>query len=105
MQNWQSDSEYLFCGRFSHQPISQSALSAAWRLVRKEAKLEGVRLHDLRHTYASIALQSKVNLYVLSRLLGHVEPETTLKYAHLSREDACLAASHVSKVLVKGMQA
>lgn len=54
--------------------------------------------------YASIAIQSKVNVIVLSRLLGHAEAETTLKYAHLGREDVCQAASHVSGVLVKGMR-
>ncbi len=43
-------------------------------------------------------------MIVLSRLLGHAEAETTLKYAHLGREDVCQAASHVSGVLVKGMR-
>lgn len=66
--------------------------------------LEGVRLHDLRHTCASIAIQSKVNLMVFSHLLGHTDAETTLKYVHLGREDVCQAASRVSDVLAKGMR-
>lgn len=81
-------------------PISTNQLGIFWRQARQLAGLEGVRLHDLRHTYASIAIQSKVNLIVL----GHAEAETTLKYAHLGREDVCQAASHVSGVLVKGMR-
>ncbi|MCY9855992.1 tyrosine-type recombinase/integrase [Vibrio mediterranei] len=104
LAHWSSDSEYLFHGRDRGQPLPKHALTQVWKLVCQDAKLEDVRLHDLRHTYASLALQSKVNLYVLSRLLGHADPETTLRYVHLSHEDAYKAASHVSKVLVKGMK-
>ncbi|PMN11771.1 site-specific recombinase [Vibrio splendidus] len=101
---WQSESPYLFPTPCNTQPISTNQLGIFWRQARQLAGLEGVRLHDLRHTYASIAIQSKVNLIVLSRLLGHAEAETTLKYAHLGRDDVCQAASHVSGVLVKGMR-
>lgn len=104
LDRWQSDSDYVFPAPYHTQPISAGKLAAFWCCVRELAKLEGVRLHDLRHTYASIAIQSKVNLMVLSRLLGHTDPETTLKYAHLGREDVCQAASRVSSVLVKGMR-
>ncbi|KFA99424.1 tyrosine-type recombinase/integrase [Vibrio sp. ER1A] len=104
LEAWSSKGEYLFHGEDSAKPLSSNQLTAAWAIIRKEAKLDDVRLHDLRHTYASIALQSKVNLLVLSRLLGHAEPETTLKYAHLSRTDIHQAASCVSGVLAKGMR-
>jgi integrase len=104
LAHWSSDSEYLFHGRDRSQPLPRQALTQVWKLVCQETKLEDVRLHDLRHTYPSLALQSKVNLYVLGRLLGHADPETTLRYAHLSHEDAYKAASHVSKVLIKGMK-
>ena len=101
---WQSESDYLFPAPCNTQPISINQLTEFWRKVRQLAGLEGVRLHDLRHTYASLAIQSKVNLVVLSHLLGHAETETTLKYAHLGREDVCHAATHVASVLVKGMR-
>ncbi|MEZ8330750.1 tyrosine-type recombinase/integrase (plasmid) [Vibrio splendidus] len=101
---WQSESDYLFPAPCNTQPISINQLTEFWRKVRQLAGLEGVRLHDLRHTYASLAIQSKVNLVVLSRLLGHAEAETTLKYAHLGREDVCQAATHVASVLMKGMR-
>ena len=52
--------------------------------VRAEAGLEDVRLHDLRHSYASMALLSGESVRTLGRLLGHEKPATTLKYAHLS---------------------
>ncbi|PMP17604.1 DUF4102 domain-containing protein, partial [Vibrio tasmaniensis] len=68
---WQSESPYLFPAPCNTQPISTNQLGIFWRQARQLAGLEGVRLHDLRHTYASIAIQSKVNVIVLSRLLGH----------------------------------
>jgi len=104
LDKWQSDGDYLFPASCNTQPISSQQLGALWGRVRQLAGLEGVRLHDLRHTYASIAIQSKVNLMVLSRLLGHTDAGTTLKYVHLGREDVCQAASRVSNALVKGMR-
>ncbi|MGD8116447.1 tyrosine-type recombinase/integrase [Vibrio sp. TRT 29B02] len=104
LDRWQSNGDYLFPASCNTQPISSHRLGAFWCRVRRLASLEGVRLHDLRHTYASIAIQSKVNLMVLSHLLGHADAETTLKYVHLGRDDVCQAASRVSDVLAKGMR-
>lgn len=104
LKTWTSNSDYLFHGRHLTQPISSPALNKVWKKVCQVAELEGVRLHDLRHTYASVALKLKVSLSVVSRLLGHAELETTLKYAHLNNDDACQAASHISGVLDKGMR-
>ena len=59
-------------------------LQRFWLQVRAEAGLEDVRLHDLRHSYASMALLSGESVRTLGRLLGHEKPATTLKYAHLS---------------------
>lgn len=59
-------------------------LEAFWRRVRAEAGLEDVRLHDARHSYASMALLSGETIRTVGRLLGHERPATTLKYAHLS---------------------
>ena len=55
-----------------------------WRYVCEEANLPGVRLHDLRHTYASFALRRGESVLAIGRLLGHASPEITLKYAHLA---------------------
>jgi len=62
--------------------ISESALSRAWGKVRTDANLKDVRLHDLRHSYASVAITSGETVLAVGRLLGHRHPETTLKYAH-----------------------
>ena len=59
-------------------------LEVFWRRARKEARLEDVRLHDARHSFASMALLNGESIRTVGRLLGHDKPSTTLKYAHLS---------------------
>lgn len=54
--------------------------------IRRRAGLDGVRLHSLRYFYASFLVNHGVSLYVVQRLLGHIEVRTTQRYAHLSRE-------------------
>ncbi|MCY3753977.1 MAG: site-specific integrase [Alphaproteobacteria bacterium] len=61
-----------------------SWLDAFWIQLRAEAGLEDVRLHDMRHSYASMALSSGETIRTVGRLLGHDNAATTLKYAHLS---------------------
>ena len=70
-------------------PRTDSCLTAAvvypvWYRVRAEADLCDVRLHDLRHTYASMALARGETVLAIGRLLGHRDPATTLKYIHLA---------------------
>ena len=55
-------------------------------IARKYAGLEGVRLHDLRHSYASLAAGRGVSLHMIGKLLGHKVPATTARYAHLARD-------------------
>ncbi len=67
-------------------------LQKPWQRIRKKAGLEGVRLHDLRHTFASIALSRGYSLPMIGGLLGHSNPSTTQRYAHLQNESAHQAA-------------
>ena len=67
--------------------------------MRAEASLSDVRLHDLRHTYASIAIAQGETVLTIGRLLGHRDPETTLKYTHLSDAMAREAADVVGAAL------
>ncbi len=59
-------------------------ISKPWRRIRGAAGLEGVRLHDLRHSHASVGVAANVSLHLLGGLLGHRQPRTTGRYAHLS---------------------
>ncbi|KUO56865.1 MAG: hypothetical protein APF80_13435 [Alphaproteobacteria bacterium BRH_c36] len=59
-------------------------LQKPWRAIRAKAGLDDVRLHDLRHTFASIAVASGGSLPILGRQLGHSQPQTTQRYAHLA---------------------
>ncbi len=70
-----------------------------WRRIRQRADLEGVRLHDLRHSYASRALDLGESLSMIGRLLGHRRIATTARYAHLVRDAEKAAAARVGASL------
>ncbi|KMW60007.1 Integrase [Candidatus Rhodobacter oscarellae] len=79
--------------------MTRATLRHAWGKVRKKAGLMDVRLHDLRHTYASVAVTSGETVLAVGRLLGHRDPETTLKYAHHTEADAERASALMGTVL------
>ena len=64
--------------------LTVATLDRAWQRMRAEADLRDVRLHDLRHSYASLALAQGETVLTIGRLLGHRDPATTLKYTHMS---------------------
>ncbi len=64
--------------------LHAETVSKVWQRMRAEADLCDVRLHDCRHTYASMALAQGETVLTIGRLLGHRDPATTLKYTHLS---------------------
>ena len=73
-----------------------SDIEGAWHSIRKRARLGDVRLHDLRHSYASRALALGQSLPMIGKLLGHRQIETTGRYAHLAREPVHEAATRIS---------
>ena len=73
----------------------RSAELSLWPKVRRQAGLEGVRLHDLRHTFASHAVMRGVPLPVVSRLLGHTHPGMTFRYAHVGDRETEAAAERI----------
>ena len=83
----------------SKGPRSRTWLDEFWRAARAEAGLGDVRLHDLRHTHASIALRQGESVLAIGRLLGHARPETTLKYTHPADAMVIDAAETVGAVL------
>ena len=76
-----------------------SDITGFWRDVRTEAGLRDVRPHDLRHTYASVALMHGETVLPIGRLLGHDHPGTTLKYTNFADAAAREAVDTVSSVL------
>jgi len=67
----------------------------SWDTARKRAGLPDLRIHDLRHTFASFLINSKRSLYEVQRILGHAESKTTQRYAHLSQDSLLEAAATV----------
>jgi len=78
----QVDNPYVICGAKRGEHIVN--LQKSWRRIRSMADLNDVRLHDLRHTFASIAVSSGMSLPLIGALLGHSQPRTTARYAHLA---------------------
>ena len=74
-----------------------------WRSVRKEAGIEDVRLHDLRHTFASHAVLQGIPLPVVSCLLGHKRPSMTLRYAHVGDRETEAAAERVGLAIARAL--
>ena len=71
-------------------------INQPWELIRHRAKLDDVRLHDLRHSWASRALALGESLPMIGRLLGHTQVETTARYAHLARDSVKESAAKVA---------
>ncbi|MDX2157303.1 MAG: tyrosine-type recombinase/integrase [Hyphomicrobiaceae bacterium] len=55
-----------------------------WAIVRDLANLQNARIHDLRHTHASVAVASGASLPIIGKILGHSQPATTQRYSHLA---------------------
>jgi len=64
----------------------RSDLKKAWHAIQQHAGLVGVRIHDLRHTFASIGAGASLGLPIVGKLLGHSQPATTARYAHLDAD-------------------
>jgi integrase len=96
--------EHVIPGQVDGKP--RADLNRPWRMVARRAALTGVRLHDLRHSFASVAVSNGATLPVVGRLLGHTQPQTTMRYAHLAddpvREVAKRTAQSIQSVFQGG---
>ena len=90
----QPDNDYVIVGELPGQPITD--LQRPWRRLRKHAGLEHVRIHDLRHTYASNALMQGLSIAMVGKLLGHSQIQTTMRYLHLADDPVRTAATQVA---------
>jgi integrase len=78
-------------------------LQHPWRRIRKAAKLNDVRIHDLRHTFASGGLLVGEGLAMIGKLLGHTQVQTTARYAHLASDPVKQAATKISDRLAAAL--
>ena len=97
-----STNAFLFSDGYGE--VTHGRLSRAWRAIREALNLPHVRLHDLRHTYATLALEHGEHLLNVGKLLGHEHPETTLRYAHLATSAMYQASEQVSQAIARGLQ-
>ena len=89
------DNPWVIAGRLPGSHLTD--LQRPWRRIRKQAGLEGVRIHDLRHSFASRALALGESLTMIGKLLGHTQVQTTARYAHLARDSIQTAAARITE--------
>ena len=88
---------YVFANPKTLKPFV--SFFSAWNTVRKSVGLSDVRVHDLRHSFASFLVNSGRSLYEVQRILGHTQIKTTQRYAHLSQDSLLAAANEISKAV------
>jgi len=92
---------YVIMGDDPEKP--RHDLNRPWKLVSKRAALEGVRLHDLRHTHASFRASAGLGLPIIGKLLGHTQSSTTQRYAHLDIDPLRRASENIGNRLATAM--
>lgn len=93
---------YLFINKQTEKPYT--TISKVWGRLRKKAGLEHLRIHDLRHQYASFLVNDGRTLYEVQQILGHSDPSVTQRYAHLSTKALQDAANSASEVIQGAMR-
>jgi integrase len=93
-----SNDQYLFPWKSG----TRLRLDRPWETITRMAGLGRVRLHDLRHSFASNLVSSGESLYVVCKLLGHTKSQTTERYAHLSDATLRRASNRFGELLTGG---
>ena len=88
---------HVFPGGIDGQPLRN--VKRTWYTIAKAADLSGLRLHDLRHTHAAILASAGLSLPIIGALLGHSQPGTTARYAHLADDPLRLATSLAGRII------
>ncbi|MVT55305.1 tyrosine-type recombinase/integrase [Bradyrhizobium yuanmingense] len=78
-------------------------LNKPWKLISTRSKLAGVRIHDLRHTHASYGAGAGFGLPIIGKLLGHSQPATTARYAHLDNDPLRRASERIAQTIASAM--
>lgn len=96
-----ANNPYVICGNRHGTHLVN--LQKPWSTVRDLAGLDNVRLHDLRHTFASVAVASGSSLPIIGRQLGHSQSQTTQRYAHLADDPVRQMTQATGKVLAEAL--
>ncbi|SFM74613.1 site-specific integrase [Nitrosomonas communis] len=94
--------EHLFVNQQTGKPYT--TITKVWHRIRQKAGLDHLRLHDLRHQYASFLVNSGHTLYEVQQILGHSDPKVTMRYAHLSTKALQEAADSASVKIEEAMR-
>ncbi len=94
--------EHIIAGAKDGAP--RADLNKPWRAVIKAAGLEGLRLHDLRHSFASFGAGASLGLPIIGKLLGHSQAATTHRYAHLDADPLRRAADQIGATIAAAME-
>jgi len=97
----QLNNQYVICGVKSGRHLVN--LQKPWVRIRKLANLNDVRLHDLRHSFASVAASSGMSLPMIGKLLGHTQAATTQRYAHLADNPIRAANEKIGQRIASAM--
>jgi integrase len=93
--------EFVILGDDPKKP--RADLQKPWNLIKHHAKLEGVRVHDLRHTHASIGAGAGLGLPIIGKLLGHKHADSTARYAHLDADPLRRASDRIGGAIAKAL--
>jgi integrase len=94
-------SDFVIAGSSVDSP--RSDLKKPWKAVAARAALTGVRIHDLRHTHASVGAGAGLGLPIIGKLLGHTQSATTQRYAHLDNDPLKKASENIGSRLAAAM--
>ena len=97
-----ADNPYIIVG--SREGAPRADLKKPWAAIRRAAGLDGLRIHDLRHSYASVGAGSSLGLPIIGKLLGHSQPATTARYAHLDADPMRRAADTIGATIAAAME-
>ena len=92
---------FVICGNKSGAHLVN--MQKPWRRIRSKAGLDDVRIHDLRHTFASYGAMGGVSLPIIGGLFGHSQPQTTARYAHLSADPLKAASNKIAGRIADAM--
>ena len=101
--NAQPFSDFVFYG--VDPEIPRSDLKKPWTAVTKAAGIEGLRIHDLRHSFASVGAGAGLGLPIVGKLLGHTQASTTQRYAHLDADPLRRASDAIGEIITAALNA